>query len=153
MTSFLRIHPLRDVFVDLILQMKLQLLAEIQLRFVAAEKRAQAKRKFVVPTHRFVPYGLSSTEHAKRLFMPQCLHGIDTQSMARWYIAGGQRDAEQEERANPKYARTQRACGNLARSECRRQIPLIRRHSAYEVGCGAADYRAEERQAASLSHK
>jgi hypothetical protein len=40
MASFLRVHSLRDVFVNLILQMKLQLLAEIQLRLVFAEKRA-----------------------------------------------------------------------------------------------------------------
>ncbi|HKW56962.1 MAG TPA: hypothetical protein VJN42_06340 [Candidatus Acidoferrum sp.] len=40
MASFMRIYSLRDVLIDLILQMKLQLVTEIQLRFVLAEKRA-----------------------------------------------------------------------------------------------------------------
>jgi len=49
--SFLGIHAMGHEFLDLILQMKLKLVAEIQLRFVLAEKRVQAKRQFVIPTH------------------------------------------------------------------------------------------------------
>ena len=78
--------------------------------------------------------------------LPQRSDRIEAGRATRWYIARGQRDTEQEERANQKYARTQRACGNLARSEFRRQIRLIRRHSAYKVGCATAGYRAEQRQ-------
>jgi hypothetical protein len=42
-TSFLSIHPLRDEFIDLILQVKLEFLTEIQLSFVLAKQRAQAE--------------------------------------------------------------------------------------------------------------
>jgi hypothetical protein len=48
-------HALRDVFVDLILQVKLKLFAEIQLRFVLAKQGAQAKWQFVIPTHGCAP--------------------------------------------------------------------------------------------------
>jgi hypothetical protein len=37
-------HALRDEFIDLILQVKLEFLAEIQLSFVLAKQRAQAER-------------------------------------------------------------------------------------------------------------
>src|SRR5260370_40915446 len=54
-TSFLRVHSLRDVLLDLVLQVKLELLAEFQLCFLSMKERAHAKRQFVVPTHGFVP--------------------------------------------------------------------------------------------------
>src|SRR5262249_31317975 len=60
-TRLLGTHALRCEFVDLILQMKLKLVAQIDLRFVLTEKRTQTKRQFVAPTHGFVPYGASST--------------------------------------------------------------------------------------------
>src|SRR5437870_2477943 len=59
--SFFRIHSLRDVFVNLVLQMKLELLAEVQLSSVLLKNRPQAKRQFVIPTHAFAPYGVSNT--------------------------------------------------------------------------------------------
>src|SRR5437667_12374329 len=50
-----------DIFVNLVLQMKLELLAEVQLSLVLVKNRPQAKRQFVIPTHVFAPYGVSNT--------------------------------------------------------------------------------------------
>src|SRR6266404_5913304 len=51
MACFLGGHSQRDVLVDLILQMKLQLLGEVQLRSVPLKKRTQAERKSEIPAH------------------------------------------------------------------------------------------------------
>src|ERR1700747_548042 len=61
MASLFRIHSLRDVFVNLVLQMKLELLGEVQLSLVLVKNRPKAKRHFVIPAHAFAPYGVSNT--------------------------------------------------------------------------------------------